>query len=119
MDAYDIFKKLTRGAKFKTKDDSKHLRSREGTVQKRDHSSDNKSSEEKCFPPIAIKKEKPDIDECGSDDGAITLLGSIRSNDMGKKPKKRKATETIHDFEKKRKLLEQEKVTIMVLLGIF
>lgn len=61
---------------------------------------------------VAIKQEKPDEDTFGysSDAVNITLLGSMQAAVDGKKGRKRKASHRVQDDEKKRCLLEQEKV---------
>jgi ATP-dependent RNA helicase DDX52/ROK1 len=93
MDAYDIFKKLSRGAKF----------SREHNPRKPGPKNDpikvEKTEDEAVFNTEPVKTEQ--------EDNSITLLGSLKTS--GQKGKKRKHT-NLEDDDRKKKLLKQEEV---------
>lgn len=124
MDAYDIFRKLTRGAKFTAEGEKSSKKVRLCRVcenilsvcvfQRNDECSNVKllKKQSDSIETVTVKEEKPDEDDyyysgAGS---AINLLGSMQASENGKKAKKRKAVHNLQYDEKKQRLLEQEKV---------
>ncbi|KAK4872491.1 hypothetical protein RN001_014520 [Aquatica leii] len=84
MDAYDIFKKLTRGAKFKRQ-----------PIKKEDHTKQEVVTQ---IPTISIKTEE----EPNDDSYDITLLGNIKAEQSKKRKRKQVSEDTrkvIHEQE--------------------
>lgn len=125
MDAYDIFKQLTRGAKFNNKKQTEKVRYLKSLLFNlmQFNSLIVKSKQVKSETELTIKQETEDKDDAAKEtdtnkvkatgrfkENAITLLSSLHDGVISTKQKKRGIDEDTTDNTKKRLCLEQEKV---------
>ncbi|XP_044269434.1 probable ATP-dependent RNA helicase DDX52 isoform X2 [Tribolium madens] len=94
MDAYDIFKKLSQGAKFSREHNTK--KNNNSNIEIKIEKNDNESQNQ----PIPTKKEK--------EENPITLLSTLKSSTEIKGRKRKHSDSEIN--EKKKKLLKQEEI---------
>ncbi|KAJ8946078.1 hypothetical protein NQ314_008978 [Rhamnusium bicolor] len=102
MDAYDIFKKLTKGAKFSRKP-GRLAKDDVGDVIKQEI---HTKSEIKRETEVIVQEEMKSVEDM-NEGNSITLLSGF--NNTGRRGKKRKRGDAQYD-ERKRKLLDEEQV---------
>ncbi|XP_018333580.1 probable ATP-dependent RNA helicase DDX52 [Agrilus planipennis] len=108
MDTYDIFKKLSRGAKFKRKE-KRNILLINSDADKLNKLPNTNIAENK-LQEVKMEQVNENFEEHDQLAGyEITLLGNMKADETGKKSKKRKLANGKND-EQKRVLLEQEKV---------